>query len=77
VPLRRYAKRTIEAYIYWIKYFIQFNQNKHPTLCHDKEAEQFLSFLANRKKVAPKTQALALNTIVYLYNRIGITYIPM
>ncbi|MCP4325136.1 MAG: integron integrase [Alteromonadales bacterium] len=65
--MRRYAKRTIESYIYWITTFINFNQNKHPTLCHDVEVEQFLSYLANKKSVAPKTQALALNALVYLY----------
>lgn len=65
--MRRYAKRTIESYLHWIKKFINFNENKHPTLCHDAEVESFLSYLANQKKVAPKTQALALNAIVYLY----------
>ncbi|GLS91474.1 integron integrase [Psychromonas marina] len=65
--MRRYAKRTIESYLHWIKAYIFFNQKKHPTLCHDPEVERFLSYLANQKKVAPKTQALALNAIVYLY----------
>lgn len=65
--MRRYAKRTIKAYIYWITYFIRFNNKKHPSLCHDVEVEQFLSHLANHKNVAPKTQALALNALVYLY----------
>lgn len=67
MKMRRYAKRTIEAYIHWIKAFIYFNAKKHPSLCHDKEVEQFLSHLANQRHVAPKTQALALNALVYLY----------
>lgn len=67
MKMRRYAKRTIESYLHWIKSFIIFNDKKHPTLCHDKEVEQFLSYLANQRNVAPKTQALALNAIVYLY----------
>ncbi|PKF63855.1 integron integrase [Psychromonas sp. psych-6C06] len=67
MKMRRYAKRTIESYVHWIKAFILFNQKKHPTQCHDKEVEQFLSHLANNRNVAPKTQALALNAIVYLY----------
>jgi len=65
--MRRYAKRTIESYIHWIITFINYNQNKHPSLCHDAEVEQFLSYLANKKTVAPKTQALALNSLVFLY----------
>ncbi len=68
--LKRYAKRTIESYIYWIKAFINFCEQKHPSQCHDKEVEKFLSYLANQKLVAPKTQALALNALVFLYREI-------
>ena len=68
--LRKYAKRTIESYLYWIKAFINFNNKKHPSLCHNKEVENFLSFLANKQNVAPKTQALALNALVLLYKSI-------
>ncbi|WP_286267031.1 integron integrase [Thalassotalea atypica] len=64
---RRYAKRTIEAYTYWIKGFINFNHKKHPNDCHNHEVEAFLSFLSNQLNVAPRTQALALNALVYLY----------
>jgi integron integrase len=65
--LKRYAKRTIETYLYWIKAFINFNEKKHPAICHNVEVEKFLSYLANQKTVAPKTQALALNALVFLY----------
>lgn len=65
--LKRYAKRTIEAYLYWIKAFINFNGQQHPIKSHDQEVEQFLSYLTNQKNVAPKTQALALNALVFLY----------
>jgi integron integrase len=65
--VKRYAKRTIESYIYWIKCFIIFTKYKHPIDCSDADVEQYLSFLANKKHVAPKTQALALNALVFLY----------
>ena len=65
--MKFYAEKTIKAYVYWIKSYIYFNNKKHPFDCHDKEVESFLSYLANIKKVAPKTQALALNALVYLY----------
>lgn len=67
---KRYAKRTIQSYVYWIKGFINFNNKKHPNFCHDHEVECFLSFLANQLNVAPKTQALALNALVFLYREI-------
>ena len=67
---RHYARKTITAYVYWIRFFIMFNNKKHPIECHDHEVEQFLSHLANVQNVAPKTQALALNALVYLYKEI-------
>jgi integron integrase len=68
--VRRYAKRTISSYLYWIKAFINFNNQRHPIDCHNTEVELFLSFLSNRMTVAPRTQALALNAIVFLYKHI-------
>ena len=67
---KRYAKRTIESYLYWIKAFIIFNGKRHPNTCHDAEVESFLSHLANVLNVAPKTQALALNAVSFMYKYI-------
>jgi integron integrase len=67
---KRYAKRTSESYIYWIKGYIVFNKKKHPKYCFNKEVENFLSYLSNNKNVAPKTQALALNALAFLYKDI-------
>ena len=68
--MQRYAKRTIESYVYWIKSYIYFNDKKHPQYCHNKEVEQYLSYLANQKTVSPNTQSLALNALVFLYRDI-------
>tara|TARA_B110000438_G_C15750574_1_gene622744 strand:- start:222 stop:1187 length:966 start_codon:yes stop_codon:yes gene_type:complete len=67
---RRYAKRTIESYLYWIKAYIIFIGKVHPKDCHDKEVERFLSYLSNNLNLAPKSQALALNSVNYLYKHI-------
>ncbi|WP_425506778.1 phage integrase N-terminal SAM-like domain-containing protein [Tolumonas osonensis] len=45
---RHYAMNTIEAYIYWIRWFICFHQNTHPSKMGDTEVEQLLSFLVNQ-----------------------------
>ncbi|WP_342663215.1 integron integrase [Colwellia piezophila] len=68
--IRHYAKRTIESYLYWIKAYIVFNNKKHPNKCHNKEVEKLLSYLSNNRNVAPKTQALALNALSFLYKDI-------
>ena len=66
----RYAKRSIQSYLYWIKAFIHFNGKRHPKECHNHEVENFLSYLSNTLNVAPKTQALALNALVFMYKHI-------
>ncbi len=67
---QRYAKRTIESYLYWIKAFIIFNNKCHPSKCHNQEVEAFLSHLSNVMNVAPKTQALALNAVSFMYKHV-------
>jgi len=65
---RRFAKRTIETYIYWIKRYIIFNNKQHPSKLGNKEVELYLTYLANTENVAPGTQKIALNSLVFLYN---------
>ena len=66
----RYAKRTTESYLYWIKAYINFCDKKHPSRCHDREVELFLSYLTNQQNFAPNTQSLALNSLSFLYKHI-------
>lgn len=68
--LKRYAKRTIETYTYWIRAYINFNNKIHPINCHDQDVEAFLSYLTNHMNVAPRTQNVALNALVFLYRHI-------
>ena len=68
--IRHYAKRTIESYLYWIKAFINFAGKKHPIKSHNHEVECFLTYLATQLNLAPKTQSLALNALVFLYREI-------
>ena len=44
---KRYAKRTIIAYIYWMKFYIHFHNKQHPAQLNDSDVEAFLSFLVN------------------------------
>ena len=64
---KRYAKRTIEAYIYWIKFFINFHNKQHPAQLNDSDVEAFLTFLVHKRQVAAQTQASALNALSFLY----------
>ncbi|WP_417763719.1 integron integrase, partial [Shewanella sp.] len=65
--VRRYAKRTIQTYQYWVANYIRFHGRQHPQHLHNAEVEQFLSYLANHRQMAVKSQATAMNALVYLY----------
>ncbi|BDU41410.1 integron integrase [Vibrio nigripulchritudo] len=65
--LRHYAKRTIKTYLLWIAQFIRFHQMKHPKDLDKSHVEAFLNSLMLEKNVAAGTQAVALNSLRYLY----------
>jgi integron integrase len=66
---RRYSKRTIESYLYWIKAFINFQGKRHPENLGEQSVAQFLSHLAVNKTVSSSTQRTALNALAFLYNK--------
>jgi hypothetical protein len=52
MTVRRYSKRTIDSYIYWIKYFIFYHQKRHPDEMHDAEVVEFLTHLPRDRSVS-------------------------
>ena len=67
---RRYAKRTIETYLKWIKGYIVFHNMKHPSDLGDEHVQEYLNHLVLELHVAPQTQATALNSLAFLYKHI-------
>lgn len=67
---RRYAKRTIESYVKWIKSFINFHSQRHPLQMGENEVLAFLNHLSVHKKHSSNTQSNALNALVFLYKEI-------
>ena len=55
---RRYSRRTVKTYLYWIKYFIVFNGKQHPKELSDRHIEQFLTHLAVNRHVSGSTRAI-------------------
>lgn len=69
MSVRRYSKRTIDTYLYWIKYFIVQQGRRHPLEMGEAEVEAFLTHLAVDRGVSVATQKIALNALAFLYNR--------
>jgi len=65
----RLAYTTEKTYIHWIRGFIRFHRRRHPEEMGPVEVDEYLSWLAARRQVSPATQAIALNALIYLYQR--------
>ena len=64
------AYTTEQTYIHWIRNFIRFHNKRHPQEMGAKEVDEYLSWLGVHRQVSPATQAIALNSIVYMYRHI-------
>ena len=67
--VRRYSRRTIRSYLYWIRYFIVFSGTRHPSEFRPTQVEAFLTHLAVTRHVSSATQSIALNALAYLFNK--------
>ncbi len=65
-----YSIRTEKAYISWIKQFVKYFNYTHPSEMGAAEIEDFLNYLANKRKVSASTQNQALNALNFLYNKV-------
>ncbi|NWO07353.1 MAG: integron integrase [Alteromonadaceae bacterium] len=70
IRVNHYSIRTEKTYWYWIRYFIRFHQMKHPREMGPAEVNEFLTWLAVHRNVAAATQAQALNSLVFLYDKV-------
>lgn len=60
---------TERTYAYWVHQFIIYHGRKHPDELGAADVDRFLSHLAIERQCAANTQALALNSLVFLYQR--------
>jgi integron integrase len=65
--LRQRSYSTEKTYITWLRGFLAFTKDKSPEEFNGRDLQDFLSYLAVDKKIAPSTQNQALNAIVFLY----------
>lgn len=67
--LKQLAYSTEKTYLTWIKQYIRFHSLVHPKRLMTRDVDVFLSYLATERMVSPRTQAIALNAIVFLYHQ--------
>jgi integron integrase len=67
--LRGFSIRTEKTYLEWIRQFIHFVGKRHPAEVAPDEITRFLTHLAVNRRVAINTQKVALNALVFLYQK--------
>ena len=71
VRARHYSIRTERAYLDWCRRFFRFlPQGRDVTDLGKQDIEGFLSHLAIEVKVAPSTQNVALNAVIFLFRHV-------
>ncbi len=68
--LKQYSIHTKISYLKWIKQFILFHNKRHPQYMDVPEIETYLNYLVTDKNVAPATQSVAFNAIMFLYKHV-------
>jgi integron integrase len=67
---RRYSGRTEQAYVFWIRRFVQHHGRRDPREMGESAVRDFLSHLATRERVAASTQNQALAALTFLYDAV-------
>jgi len=70
IRLKHYSLSTERTYLFWIKQYIIFHHKQHPADLDKKYIEEFLTYLAIKRKVAPTTQNQAFSALLFLYREV-------
>ena len=67
---KHYSIKTEQTYLFWVSYYIRYHHMQHPSTLGTNEIRRFLNHLATDKNVAPGTQKVALNAVVFMYRHL-------
>ena len=65
-----YSLRTEEAYVQWVRRYVQWAGRRHPREMGPAEVQGFLSMLANERHVSVATHRQALSALLFLYKEV-------
>ena len=77
IRFKHYSLRTEQAYVDWIKRFIRFHGNRHPSDLSSAHVEAFLTHLAVDLQVAASTQNQAQSALLFLYREVLARELPL
>ncbi len=68
--VRHRSPRTVEAYVGWIRRYVIFHGKRHPAELGEKEIADFLTYLADERRVSASTQSQAASALIFLYKHV-------
>jgi integron integrase len=77
IRFKHYSLRTEQAYVDWIKRFVRFHGNRHPSDLSAPHIETFLTHLAVELHVAASTQNQAQSALLFLYRDVLARELPL
>ena len=70
IHFKHYSIRTEQAYVEWVRRYIRFHGNRHPSELGVSHLESFLTHLAAELSVAASTQNQAQSALLFLYRKV-------
>jgi integron integrase len=68
--VHHYSPRTEEAYVAWVRRFVRYHGLRHPSELGAREVRDFLTALADRRKLSASSQTQALSALLFLYREV-------
>jgi len=67
---RHLSPRTEQAYLSWVRRYARYHGLRHPALLGVDEVVEYLTHLANERRVSRSTQAQAMSALLFLYREV-------
>src|SRR5439155_145779 len=65
-----YSPRTEQAYVDWMRRYVEFHDRRHPATMGATEVQAFLTHLAERRRVSASTQNQATAALLFMYEAV-------
>ena len=74
IRYKHYSLKTEQAYLYWVRFFVRWHgrdgKMRHPRDMGGAEVTEFLTMLANERRVSVSTHNQALSALLFLYREV-------
>jgi integron integrase len=70
ISIRHYSPRTLRSYTGWTRQLQTFTKSKSPDLLSSTDVKDFLTYLAEERRVSASSQNQAINALLFVFRHI-------